>query len=135
MDFVQFPMSRQGQYNYLLTIMDYVTRWLEAYPVWRATAATIKRLLLTDFIPKYGPGCTITSDQDRAFLSDIVKQLMQDNDLKHLTTIAYNPKSNPVERIHLELKKKILMLLESEKREEDRRENHWVDVLPRVMWS
>jgi len=60
---------------------------------------------------------------------------MQDNDLKHLTTIAYNPKSNPVERIHLELKKKILMLLESEKREEDRRENHWVEVLPRVMWS
>jgi len=114
MDFVRLPTSRQGQYNYLLTIMDYATRWLEAYPVRRATAATVKRILLNDFIPKYGPGCTITSDQDRAFLSDVVRQLIQDNDLKHVTTIAYNPKANPVERIHRELKKKLLMLLESQ---------------------
>ena len=100
MDFVHFPTSRQGQYNYLLTIMDYATHWFEAYRVRRATAATVKRILLTNLIPKYGPGCTITSDQDQAFLSDVVKQLIQDNDLKHVTTIAYNPKANPVKRIH-----------------------------------
>jgi hypothetical protein len=103
MDFVHFPTSCQGQYNYLLTIMDYTTRWFKAYPVWRATAATVKQILLTDFIPKYGPGCTITSDQDRAFLLDVVKQLIQDNDLKHVTCIPYNLKANPVERIHREL--------------------------------
>jgi hypothetical protein len=82
MDFVRLPTSCEGQYNYLLTIMDYATRWLEAYPIRRATAAAVKRILLNDFIPKYGPGCTITSDQDRAFLSDVVKQLILDNDLK-----------------------------------------------------
>jgi len=60
---------------------------------------------------------------------------LQDNDLKHITTIAYNLKANPVERMHRELKKKILMLLESERREEDLRENRWVEVLPRAMWG
>jgi hypothetical protein len=134
-DFVHFPTSRQGQYNYLLTMMEYTTRWFEAYPIKKANSTTVKRILLNEFLPRYGPGCKITSDQDRAFVSDIMRQVIQDADLKAVTTIAYNPKANPVERIHKELKKKILFLLEQETREEDKRESRWAEVLPRAIWN
>jgi len=135
MDIVQFPTSRQGQYNYLLTLKDYTTGWFEAYPLKTANSATVKRILLTKFLPRYGPGRKITSDQDRTFVSDIMKVFMQDADLRPVTTIAYNPMVNLVDKVHNELKRKILFLLEQETQEEDRKENRWVEVLPRALWS
>jgi hypothetical protein len=73
MDFVHFPTSRQGQYNYLLTIMDYTTRWFKAYPVWRATTATVKQILLTDFIPsmaQVAPSLLIKIERSYRMLSN-----------------------------------------------------------------
>jgi hypothetical protein len=100
--------------------MEYTTRWVEAYPVRKANSATVKKILLNEFLPRYRYGCKITSDQDRAFVSDLMKNITKDADLKMVTTIAYNPKANPVEQVHKELKKKILFLLEQETKEEDK---------------
>jgi hypothetical protein len=100
--------------------MEYSTRWFEAYPVKKTNSATVKKISLNDLLLRYGYGCKITTDQDRAFISELMKNLTKDADLKMVTIIAYNPKANPVERVHKELKKKILFLLEQETKEEDK---------------
>jgi hypothetical protein len=104
--------------------MEYSTRWFEAYPIKKANSATLKGILLNDFLPRYGYGCKITSDQDRAFVLELMKNITKDADLKMITTIApITQKQTQWSRCIKKLKKKILFLKEQKTREEDKHEN------------
>ncbi len=52
-----------------------ISRWVEAYPTGRATAAHTAKCLVTDFIPRWGlPDC-IDSDQGSHFTGPVVKEV------------------------------------------------------------
>ncbi len=57
----------------ILVVID--TRWIEAYPTGRATAAHTAKCLVTDLIPRWGlPDC-IDSDQGTHFTGHVVKEV------------------------------------------------------------
>ncbi len=59
----------------VLVVIDKFSRWVEAYPTGRATAAHTAKCLVTDFIPRWGlPDC-IDSDQGTHFTGQVVKEV------------------------------------------------------------
>ena len=97
------PTTPRG-YKYLLTARDVFSRWLEAYPTKDQTAQTVVNRLTQELFPRYGYPEQIRSDQGSAFTSALFKEVAGSLNIECVTTPAYNPRSNPVERSHRDLK-------------------------------
>ena len=102
------------QYKYLLTMMDAVTKWPEAWLLSNITAEKVTDLLLREFIPRYGGGILIKTDRGRQFTSALFKQACQRLKVLTATTQAYSPQTNPVERMHRTLETSIRANMEME---------------------
>ena len=72
-DFIQLP-KRCG-FESALVIVDLFTKWVEAYPCRRADAITVVKLLMKDFICRFGIPCRISSDQGTHFTAEVVKEM------------------------------------------------------------
>ena len=74
-DFVgPLPKTQRGN-TYLLVIQDYFTKWVEIFAVPDATAETTARVILNEFISRYGTPLQIMSDQGRNYESTVFKEL------------------------------------------------------------
>ena len=129
LDFVgPLPISRGGN-EWVLTVKDTFTRWLEAFPLPAATAEAVAHKLEREIFSRYGyPGC-LHSDQGSQFTSKLIWEVAALLDLKLTTTPAYHPQSNPVERSHRDLKP-ILRRLMAEQKGDD-----WEDLLPQALFA
>ena len=103
MDIVGPLPSSQG-YKYLLTAIDRVTRWAEAYPIRTQTAENCLKAV-TQWISRYGLPESITTDRGANFTSNIWQEVTTSLGIKLQHTTAYNPEANGViERYHRTLK-------------------------------
>ena len=100
-----------GKYQYLLTLMDGFTKYPEAIPIPRADTQTVLRALTTHIIPRYGVGFKLVTDRGSQFTSAIFKEACAKLGLLTATTQAYEPHSNPVERMHRTLESAIRCLM------------------------
>ena len=65
------PVSQGKQY--LLTILDRTTRWIEAIPMEQATAASCSDAMLTGWIQRFGLPTVATSDNGNTFIAGLSK--------------------------------------------------------------
>ncbi len=71
-----------------------ISRWVEAYPTGRATAAHTAKCLVTDFIPRWGlPDC-IDSDQCTHFTGQVVKAVSRMLKIKWNLHCPYRPQAS-----------------------------------------
>ncbi len=71
-----------------------ISRWVEAYPTGRATAAHTAKCLVTDFIPRWGlPDC-IDSDQGTHFAGQVVKEVSRMLKIKWNLHCPYRPQAS-----------------------------------------
>ncbi len=71
-----------------------ISRWVEAYPTGRATAAHTAKCLVTDFIPRRGlPDC-IDSDQGSHFTGQVVKEVSRMLKIKWNLHCPYRPQAS-----------------------------------------
>ncbi len=76
----------------VLVVIDKFSRWVEAYPTGRATAAHTAKCLVTDFIPRWGlPDC-IDSDQGTHFTGQVVKEVSRMLKIKWNLTVPIGHK-------------------------------------------
>ena len=128
-DFVG-PLQKSKRGNeYILTVRDTFTRWLEAFPLRSANTHTVLRLLDTHVFARYGLPDQIHSDRGAQFTSGLFLDVSQRLGIKATTTPAYNPKSNPVERAHRDLGHIMRACLKTD----DSRE--WDDWLPQITFA
>ncbi|NWW55347.1 POL4 protein, partial [Pedionomus torquatus] len=90
-DFTDLP--RVGRIKYLLVIVDHLTQWVEAYPVARATAQTVVKILLEHLIPRYGIIQGIDLDQGTHFTSRVIKLLTQSLGINWAHHTPWHPQS------------------------------------------
>ena len=123
------PMTRSKQGNeYLLTVMDRVTRYPEAFPVRNTKAKTVVYCLL-NFFSKFGLPKVIQSDNGSNFVSKYFKEKMIELNIEHVTSTPYHPESQGViERFHQTLKSSLSKLCEGN-------DNLWEDKLPFVLMA
>jgi transposase InsO family protein len=97
------PVSRGFQY--IFTIIDRTSRWVEAVPLVATTAADCAEALFHAWITRYGVPAAITSDRGPQFSSAVWAAVCELLHIDHHSTTAFHPQSNGmVERWHRRLK-------------------------------
>ena len=97
------PRTRGGN-EYLLTIIDRMSRYPEAIPLRRVKSEKIVEALV-GFFTKFGIPKVLQSDCGTNFTSRYFKKKMEELGVKHITSSPYHPESQgQVERFHQTLK-------------------------------
>ena len=87
------PETRHGN-RFILVVMDYWTKWVEAYPIPNHTAATVASTLVCQFIARFGIPQQIHSDQGREFESVLFQEMCALLQVDKTRTTPWRPCSN-----------------------------------------
>ena len=74
--------------------MDYLTKWVEAFPTPDQQATTIATLLIEHVICHYGVPEELLSDRGTNFLSDLILELCSLLGMKKINTSGYHPQTD-----------------------------------------
>ena len=103
------PKSEDG-HRYILTVIDYATRYPEATPLKGCTSEEVAEGLLSIF-SRVGLPQEILTDHGRQFTAEYMKELMKLLEINHLITTPYHPMCNGlVENINGVLKQMLRKL-------------------------
>lgn len=98
------PLTRSGDYIYLLTCVDRFTRWPEAIPITCCTSEATAKAFLERWVAQYGCPAVVTTDRGSHFDGSFAA-LLKTLGTRHIKTTAYHPAANGmVERFHRQLK-------------------------------
>ena len=105
LDFVgPFKPSSKGN-NYLFTMMDRYSRWIEAIPMRDPTALTCAQVFVSSWVCRYGIPEAIITDQGGQFESQLFNEVLCKFGISRHRTTAYHPETNGIlERAHGTLK-------------------------------
>lgn len=90
------PRSTNG-HTHALVVQDIFTKWVEARPLRKATAAAITKAL-EEIIYHHGCPRRVITDNGRQFESREFKNMLETMGIKQQNTSPYSPQYNPVER-------------------------------------
>ncbi len=106
------PQTNEGN-RYIVTAIDYHTRWPEACALKEANAEQVAKFLYEDIICRHGIIDKIHTDQDTHFVNQIIEQLTNKFHFRHHRVTAYRPQANGlVEAFNGSLKKTLAKLSE-----------------------
>jgi hypothetical protein len=92
---VMGPMTRSTKgHKYILTIVDYFSKWIVAVPMRNQEAKTVAHKLVENFITIFGVPKQIHSDQGTNFESLVFKEMCQILGSHKTRTTAFRPQSD-----------------------------------------
>jgi len=97
------PRSRKG-HTWLLSIQDRFTKWAEFVPLRRATAVTVTKAITDRLVLRHGRPEAILTDNGTQLRSKQLEDRLKALNIHHITTPAYAPHCNPVERTNRTIK-------------------------------
>ena len=93
-DFVG-PLPRTKSRNkYIITAIDYLTKWPEAKAVPEATAEQTATFIYEEIICRHGCPTKILSDRGSHFKNQMIEELTKRFEIKHLFSTPYHPQTN-----------------------------------------
>ncbi|GBM16835.1 hypothetical protein AVEN_9414-1 [Araneus ventricosus] len=105
------PQSTVGGMTYLLTCVDRVTRWPDAFPVPDQSADTIALAFWLEWISRFGVPKKVISDRGTNFQSNLFSSLSKFLCAEQTRTNAYHPQNNAaLDRFHIHLKSALIFL-------------------------
>ena len=88
-----FLPSSKGS-RYIVVLSDYLTRWVEAFPVPSVAATAIARLLVDEIISRHGAPRLLLSDRGTNFLSKVVAEVCKIFQIQKVNTSSYHPQTD-----------------------------------------
>ena len=76
------PRKRTGS-RYIITVTNYLTRWVEAKPVKDCSATTIVQFIFENIITRFGCPRIMMSDKGTHFLNQTIKHLTEEFQVFH----------------------------------------------------
>ncbi|KAJ8040010.1 hypothetical protein HOLleu_14191 [Holothuria leucospilota] len=122
------PLPETDRKNkYIIVIMDYFTKWAEAFPMCNQNAATVAQIVVDNFICRFGAPEIIHTNQGRNFESELFLEMCNLFDIQKTRTTPYHPQSDGlVERANRTIKS-MLSIFTSDTQDD------WDVILPKVM--
>ena len=91
---VMGPFKETIRGNHFVIVIDYFTKWMEAYPVPNHTAETVATTLVDNFFSRFGIPQTLHSDQGRDFESKLFQAVCHILDIDKTCTKPWHPQSD-----------------------------------------
>ncbi|RDX84659.1 Pol polyprotein, partial [Mucuna pruriens] len=91
--FGPFPMA-PSQVKFLMVVVDYFTKWIEAEPMATITAERVKRFIWKKIVCRFSLPAEIVSDNGTQFASSITTKFCQDLHIKQSFTSVEHPQAN-----------------------------------------
>ena len=115
-------------HKYVLVIVDYATKWPEAFPLKNMTSETVVNCLI-DMTARMGVPEEILTDNGANFISKTMRQFCQITGIHQIKTSPYHPQTDGmVERFNSTLKRLLRKLTQTHNTE-------WDECLPFVLWA
>nr|KYP32782.1 Pol polyprotein [Cajanus cajan] len=123
-----FPIAK-GQLKFLIVGIDYFTKWVEAEPLARITAANVQRFTWKKIICRYGLPQALTTDNGKQFVDKNFEQFLVQLGIKHKVTSVEHPQTNgQAEAANKVILRELKKRLGSSK-------SDWIEELPSVLWA
>ena len=95
-----YPETDQGN-KYVITVIDCLSGYLEAFPVPSNSSVVVAKLLLNEIFRRYSWVETMVSDNGSNYVSELIQEILKQGHVAHIKTSPYHPQSNgKVERAH-----------------------------------
>jgi hypothetical protein len=121
------PPSKGKQY--ILVCTDYVTKWVEAKALVRATEQLVVKFLFEEIFVRFGVPREIVTDQGAQFTSKMVKDLASKYQIKHRKSTPYHPQANgQVESTNKNLEAIVTKIVQTHRKD-------WSDKLQEALWA
>ncbi|XP_015964894.1 uncharacterized protein LOC107488651 [Arachis duranensis] len=88
------PFPNSSGYLYILLVVDYVSKWVEAIPTHLDDANTVISFIRNHIVCRYGSPRAIVSDQGSHFCNRKVEALLKRYGVLHKVATAYHPQTN-----------------------------------------
>ena len=94
-----------GGYKYLVVMVDYFTRYVEAEPIVEQTTEELLRVFMKCVVCRHGMPERVLTDRGSPYISEVAQQMFNRMGVQRLMTTAYRPQTNGVvERINRVIK-------------------------------
>jgi hypothetical protein len=87
------PKSSRG-HKYILVVVDWFTKWTEAYPMTNQEAETCTRIFVEQFVCRFGTPKQLHSDQGTQFESHLFQEMAKMLHIDKTRTTPLHPMSN-----------------------------------------
>ncbi|GKF12995.1 reverse transcriptase domain-containing protein, partial [Tanacetum coccineum] len=123
-----FPKG-PGKFKFLIVVMDYFTKWIEAKVVATISVSQVKKFVWDNIVCRFGLPREIISDYGKPFSGEPFKDLCEKLNIVQRFTSVKHPQSNGlVERANRSLGKGIKARLGEGNK-------NWLEVLPYFLWA
>jgi len=113
------PETANGN-RHILVIVDYFTKWVEAYPLRKMDAGTIASVFVSEFVARFGAPEKVHTDQGKNFDSKLFKDVCSLLGIGKTRTTAYHPSGNGlVERFNQTLERMLSHYVAANQRDWD----------------
>ena len=127
-DILKLPQTYDGN-QYVVVFVDYLTKWVEAFPTADQKAETIAKLLVEQVICRHGAPERLLSDRGANFLSDLIAEVCRLLKIQKINTSGYHPQTDGlVERFHQTLIQMLSLYVEKHGRD-------WDQYLPFLLYA
>ena len=130
-DFIgPFPiLAKRAGARYIITLVEYVTKWVEAEPVNKCSNEIAAKFIYENIITIFGCPLTLISDQGIHFINRTIKTLTDQFQIDHPRTTTYHPQSNgAIEAFNKTLTKGLTKICNADK-------DDWDEKIPTVLWA
>jgi len=127
---IQGPLPKAPRaIKYLLVVIDYFTKWIEARPLQEITASEMEKLTWKHLIYRYDLPYAIVTDNDTQFKAHTYKDFLTRLGIKHLVTSVEHPQTNgQAKTANRVILRALCTRLEKFK-------GLWKEELPNILWA
>jgi transposase InsO family protein len=88
------PFTNSNGYEYILVMVDYVSKWVEAIPCRRASMEESISMIKNVIFPRYGVSRVLISDGGTHFTGNSLRKCLSKLWIEHRVATAYHPQTN-----------------------------------------
>ena len=85
------PSPRSFENLYILVIVDYVSKWIEAIENPTNDSKVVTKFLVKNIFSRYGTPRVVISDEGTHFYSKLFENMMAKYGVKHKVATTYHP--------------------------------------------
>jgi hypothetical protein len=89
MDILELSTTNSGN-KYVIVFTDYLTKWVEAFPLRDQTAESIARIFINEIVSRHSAPRELLSDRGTNFMSKLISSVTNYFKINKIQTTPYN---------------------------------------------